>query len=117
MTLHFRASLTSTTITIPFSSPLNPSTSYSFPIPNPAHSNLMSSPSTHSHWVIPEPISTGFDALTLVKDVSIPKPGPGQVLIRVKAVSLNYRDLVLAKQKYWGEKSNVRSFEPSSLFP
>jgi NADPH:quinone reductase-like Zn-dependent oxidoreductase len=29
-----------------------------------------------------------------------PEPGPGQVLIRVKAASLNYRDLLIAKGQY-----------------
>lgn len=29
-----------------------------------------------------------------------PKPGPGQVLVRVRAVSLNYRDLLVARGQY-----------------
>ncbi len=31
-----------------------------------------------------------------------PKPGPGQALVRIRAVSLNYRDLLIAKGKYLG---------------
>ena len=29
-----------------------------------------------------------------------PKPGPGQVLVKMEAASLNYRDIVLARQGY-----------------
>ena len=38
----------------------------------------------------------GIDALTLV-DRPEPQPGPGQVLVRIRAVSLNYRDLLVVK--------------------
>jgi len=31
-----------------------------------------------------------------------PKPGPGQALVRIRAVSLNYRDLLIAKGTYMG---------------
>jgi NADPH:quinone reductase-like Zn-dependent oxidoreductase len=41
------------------------------------------------------PQGTGIDALVKV-DVPIPKLGPGQVLIKVAACSLNYRDLAIA---------------------
>jgi NADPH:quinone reductase-like Zn-dependent oxidoreductase len=40
--------------------------------------------------------NTGIDALTLV-DRPMPKPGHGQVLVRMHAMSLNYRDLIIAK--------------------
>lgn len=36
-----------------------------------------------------------------------PKPGPGQVLVRVRAASLNYRDLMTAKNLYGSPKSDV----------
>jgi NADPH:quinone reductase-like Zn-dependent oxidoreductase len=41
----------------------------------------------------------GIDNLTLVERPD-PKPGPGQVLLRVKALSLNYRDLLVVKGLY-----------------
>jgi NADPH:quinone reductase-like Zn-dependent oxidoreductase len=34
------------------------------------------------------------------EDLPDPKPGPGQVLVRIKAASLNYRDLLIAKGLY-----------------
>lgn len=48
----------------------------------------------------------GIDALTLVARAD-PKPGFGQVLIKVKATSLNYRDLIVADRNYSGQKSSV----------
>jgi NADPH:quinone reductase-like Zn-dependent oxidoreductase len=36
----------------------------------------------------------GFENLKLV-DCPEPKPGPGQIVVRVRAVSLNYRDLLV----------------------
>ncbi len=45
---------------------------------------------------------TGPEGLTLA-DLPEPTPGPGQVLIRVRAVSLNYRDLLVARGQYAGE--------------
>jgi NADPH:quinone reductase-like Zn-dependent oxidoreductase len=44
----------------------------------------------------------GPEGLTLT-DLPEPTPGPGQVLIRVRAVSLNYRDLLVARGQYAGE--------------
>jgi NADPH:quinone reductase-like Zn-dependent oxidoreductase len=41
----------------------------------------------------------GLENLALT-DRPDPKPGPGQVLIRVRAASLNYRDLLIAKGMY-----------------
>lgn len=41
----------------------------------------------------------GLDRLTLAERPD-PRPGPGQVLIRVRAVSLNYRDLLTVDGKY-----------------
>ncbi len=41
----------------------------------------------------------GIDSLTPLER-EVPKPGPGQVLVRVHAVSLNYRDLLIAEGKY-----------------
>jgi NADPH:quinone reductase-like Zn-dependent oxidoreductase len=39
----------------------------------------------------------GLDGLTLVERAE-PEPGPGQVLVRVRATSLNYRDLLIARR-------------------
>jgi NADPH:quinone reductase-like Zn-dependent oxidoreductase len=43
--------------------------------------------------------TNGIDSLTIVER-EVPKPGPEQVLIRVHAVSLNYRDLAIALGRY-----------------
>ncbi|MBI4862962.1 MAG: NAD(P)-dependent alcohol dehydrogenase [Candidatus Riflebacteria bacterium] len=43
--------------------------------------------------------SFGLDSLT-VTDRPRPEAGPGQVLVKVNAVSLNYRDLLVAKGQY-----------------
>lgn len=40
-----------------------------------------------------------IDTLTLVER-PVPQPGPGQVLVRVRAASLNYRDLLIADGSY-----------------
>ncbi|OAF09263.1 NADPH:quinone oxidoreductase [Bradyrhizobium centrolobii] len=42
---------------------------------------------------------SGVEGLKLV-DRPIPKPGPGQVLVRIKAATLNYRDLLTIKGGY-----------------
>ncbi|MFN0315938.1 MAG: zinc-dependent alcohol dehydrogenase family protein [Burkholderiales bacterium] len=41
----------------------------------------------------------GLDSITLAERAD-PKPGPGQILIKTKAWSLNYRDLLVAKGSY-----------------
>ncbi len=41
----------------------------------------------------------GLDALTLTERPQ-PQPGPQQVLVRIKAASLNYRDLLVVKGQY-----------------
>src|SRR5207248_8315587 len=42
---------------------------------------------------------TGFDALDLV-DEDIPRPEAGQVLVRVRASSLNFRDPLIARGEF-----------------
>lgn len=45
----------------------------------------------------------GFDNLTL-RDVEVPSPGPHDLLVKVSAVSLNYRDKALVEGVYAPEK-------------
>lgn len=45
--------------------------------------------------------ATSLEALKLVH-VDVPKPGPGELLIRVRACSLNYRDQLIPQGKYFG---------------
>ncbi|NRD68390.1 NAD(P)-dependent alcohol dehydrogenase, partial [Corallococcus exiguus] len=45
----------------------------------------------------------GSSSWTLV-DAPQPQPGPGQALVRIHAVSLNYRDLIIARGTYPGLK-------------
>ncbi|CAD6590540.1 MAG: hypothetical protein TREMPRED_005766, partial [Tremellales sp. Tagirdzhanova-0007] len=52
----------------------------------------MSIPSTYSHYFIPK--GEGIDSLQLAKEVKTPKPGHGEVLVKIKAVSLNFRDVM-----------------------
>jgi NADPH:quinone reductase-like Zn-dependent oxidoreductase len=51
-------------------------------------------------------IHSGADPLKLVERPD-PQPGYGQVLIRVRATSLNYRDLIVAQGNYTGQKSAI----------
>jgi len=51
----------------------------------------------------------GFDALQLV-DRPRPAVGPGEVRVRVRAVSLNYRDLMVAR----GSRKRARRIVPAS---
>ena len=43
--------------------------------------------------------SFGVDSLDFVGRTT-PTPGPGEVLVRVRAISLNYRDLLMIKGRY-----------------
>jgi hypothetical protein len=63
---------------------------------------------TFSRYEISNP--TGFESVKLVKGLEIPTPAHGQVLVKVHAVSLNYRDLIIARGEYpSGIKKDVRS--------
>jgi NADPH:quinone reductase-like Zn-dependent oxidoreductase len=53
-----------------------------------------------------------FDGLKLA-EVAPPEPGPGEVLLRMKAVSLNYRDYLMVHHKY-GSKSGELPLVPLS---
>jgi len=48
----------------------------------------------------------GLSNLAL-RDVSDPKPGPGQVLVRMRAASLNFRDLLTLDGKYGSMQDQV----------
>lgn len=48
----------------------------------------------------------GLDALQLVERPR-PTPGPHQVLVKIKAVALNYRDLEMAKGTYQGQAQHA----------
>jgi NADPH2:quinone reductase len=43
-----------------------------------------------------QPTSTGPAAMSLVTDVPVPAPGPGEVLIRVGAAGVNFADVMRA---------------------
>ncbi|EPS95802.1 NAD-binding protein [Fomitopsis schrenkii] len=65
----------------------------------------MSIPTTTREYRLPK--SDGFHNLTL-KEASIPAPKSTEVLVKVHAVSLQYRDLAVAKGQYpLGQKENV----------
>ena len=51
-------------------------------------------------WRLPAG-SDGFDKLTL-EELPDPVPGPGEVLIQIRACSINYRDFAVAAGKYFG---------------
>jgi len=70
-------------------------------------------PSTYSVWR-----RTGKHSidggLELQKDVPLPKPGRGQVLVRIYACSLNYRDLLILKGQYGSGRSLTETGIPLS---
>jgi NADPH:quinone reductase-like Zn-dependent oxidoreductase len=52
-------------------------------------------PSTMKQWVV-ENKEKDFDGL-VYKDASVPKVGENEVLVKLHAASLNYRDLIIPK--------------------
>ena len=56
------------------------------------------------------PQADGIDTLTLA-EADTPRPGRGQVLVRLRAASLNYRDLMVASGRYG------RGTAPANLVP
>jgi NADPH:quinone reductase-like Zn-dependent oxidoreductase len=52
----------------------------------------------------------GIDSLTMTEE-EVPRPGPGQALVRVRATSLNYRDLMMVRGAY------ARGAPPAGLVP
>ncbi|MEU4563116.1 NAD(P)-dependent alcohol dehydrogenase [Actinoplanes sp. NPDC023936] len=53
----------------------------------------------------------GFENLHLYDDVAVPVPGPGEILVKVAAAALNYRDKALVEGIYAPEKM------PKGLIP
>jgi NADPH:quinone reductase-like Zn-dependent oxidoreductase len=51
-------------------------------------------------WIIPTGSTSGTSALRLI-NAPIPGPGPGEVLVRVHATSLNYRDGAVVMGRYF----------------
>jgi NADPH:quinone reductase-like Zn-dependent oxidoreductase len=57
--------------------------------------------SSFQYWELPAKDSrNGEGSLELKTANSIPKPGKGEVLVRIHAVSLNFRDLIITKNMY-----------------
>ncbi|KAF1817032.1 alcohol dehydrogenase [Eremomyces bilateralis CBS 781.70] len=54
-------------------------------------------PKSMKQWSLPD--FNGFDSLKL-EEVPVPECGDDQVLVRLTAASLNYRDLIISKAKY-----------------
>lgn len=56
---------------------------------------------TYQYWTLPAKEQRKDESSLQLKTAdSIPKPGPDEVLIAVKAVSLNFRDLIIARNGY-----------------
>lgn len=54
----------------------------------------MSVPKTTRQWVVKDN-KNGFDGLELQESAEIPQVGDYEVLVKIQAVSLNYRDLII----------------------
>jgi len=57
---------------------------------------------------------TGGPEVLETIDVPVPKPGPGEVLIAIKAASLNFPDLLIVQNKY--QMKPALPFVPGSEF-
>jgi NADPH:quinone reductase-like Zn-dependent oxidoreductase len=63
------------------------------------------SPSTMKQWVV-EDKEHGYDGL-VYKDAAVPKVGENEVLVKLHAASLNYRDLIIPKVWLCKRKSDT----------
>ncbi|KAL9941100.1 hypothetical protein V8E36_000588 [Tilletia maclaganii] len=60
----------------------------------------MTSSSSYEFWQLPDvPERKGWDSLTK-QTGTIPEPGPKEVLVKIHASSLNYRDLTISRNEY-----------------
>ncbi|ETN46523.1 uncharacterized protein HMPREF1541_00708 [Cyphellophora europaea CBS 101466] len=59
----------------------------------------MSVPKTMKQWIVKD-TKNGFDELELQNGVEVPQVGEYDVLVKIQAVSLNYRDLIIPKGMY-----------------
>lgn len=59
----------------------------------------MSIPKTMRQWVVKE-TKDGFDGLEFQESAEVPQPGDYEVLVKIQAVSLNFRDLIIPQGKY-----------------
>lgn len=86
-------------------------------------SSTMTSPTTRSAFLIADPhdrsnrSATFADKLQLRRDLPLERPGRGECLIKVHAVSLNYRDLIASKGQYPGCKKDVRALARAGRGP
>lgn len=69
----------------------------------------MSLPTTTPAWLLKEGDAGEFPWLELARDVPIPPLGSRDVLVRIEAVSLNYRDLMIAQVRTKYHLSKLRS--------
>jgi NADPH:quinone reductase-like Zn-dependent oxidoreductase len=57
------------------------------------------SPSTMKQWVVQDK-EHGFDGLVYQPNAAVPKVGEYEVLVKLEAASLNYRDLVIPQVRH-----------------
>lgn len=63
------------------------------------------SPSAMKQWVV-EDKENDFDGL-VYKDAAVPKVGENEVLVKLQAASLNYRDLTIPKVWHCKRKAHI----------
>lgn len=75
-------------------------------------------PSTAKAWRYPPVYSTwkGIQSLEL-QDVPVPSPGKGEVLVKIRAVSLNQGDLMISRGEYKGGPAPTTGPDGKGLIP